>query len=154
MTPPRTTPDPACPICFGRGRYDDDVDRWIECICIPENFDLTTIREAVSTEIENLDKSQTPGLRDDLNRRGGPLTTPPTFNLNAETITGSNKKQGFEMPAERKPVLDLKSSRPSDERHSRVHSNFREPQMNAFSPTGRKDEGVTEATENFKETEI
>jgi hypothetical protein len=36
MTPHRTTPDPDCPICFGRGRYDDDGDRWIECVCMPD----------------------------------------------------------------------------------------------------------------------
>lgn len=40
MTPARTTPDPDCPICFGRGRYDDDGDNWIDCICAPEQFDL------------------------------------------------------------------------------------------------------------------
>lgn len=32
-----TTPDPNCPLCFGHGRYDDDGDRWIECVCVPEN---------------------------------------------------------------------------------------------------------------------
>lgn len=45
------TPDQTCPICFGRGRYDDDGDNWIECVCVEsKNFQPFTQKELKSNE--------------------------------------------------------------------------------------------------------
>jgi hypothetical protein len=47
------TPDPLCPICFGRGRYDDDGDRWIECVCMPDLKNLDDSGVGGDTQTEN-----------------------------------------------------------------------------------------------------